>query len=223
MSRNIGVIVAAGKGLRSGFSEPKQFVRLLGKPVLLWSVDCFLEHPAIEEVIVVAASDYIERIAKLVGQNDKLTIVPGGAERADSVRAALNRIGPANDSDTRILIHDAARPGITTRIIHDLIDALDDVEAAAPALEVADALKREAESELTSVDRSNLYRVQTPQAFRYDAIKAAHSELSTQDLVDDLEAAQASGLKVKLISGEERLMKLTFPKDFEVAEKLRKK
>ena len=74
MSRNIGVIVAAGKGLRSGFSEPKQFVRLLGKPVLLWAVDCFLEHPAIEEVIVVAASDYIERIAKLVGQNDKLMI-----------------------------------------------------------------------------------------------------------------------------------------------------
>ena len=75
MSRNIGVIVAAGRGIRSGFKEPKQFVRFLGKPVLLWSVDCFREHPAIAEVIVVVAEDHIDRTTELIGTQANLSLI----------------------------------------------------------------------------------------------------------------------------------------------------
>lgn len=218
MSRNIAVIVAAGKGARSGLSSPKQFAPLLGVPVLLWSVRAFIEHPEINEIIVVVSAENREMVGRMISKFDNVKVIPGGAERSDSVRAALDFIG--EDEDARIFIHDAARPGLSRRVLDDLILSLDHHDAAAPALIVADALKRKRGAALESVDRDGLHRVQTPQAFHLSAIRAAHEALRGENLVDDLEAAQKASLKIGLVPGDQKLMKLTYAEDFEMAESL---
>ena len=218
MSRNIAVIVAAGKGARSGQSVPKQFVPLLGRPILAWSAYCFATHHKIHKVVIVVSDGQEETASEIVSEIDGVQIVQGGAERSDSVRAALAAID--GETDDVVLIHDAARPGLTHAVIDDLLSALQDSQAAAPAVPVADALKIKGETGLESVDRKDLFRVQTPQAFHFGAIIKAHEASSGQNLVDDIEAAQKAGLAIELTAGDPRLMKVTYPEDFEMAERL---
>jgi 2-C-methyl-D-erythritol 4-phosphate cytidylyltransferase/2-C-methyl-D-erythritol 2,4-cyclodiphosphate synthase len=205
------IIVAGGKGTRAGGDLPKQLWKLGSRPLYRWSVETFLEHNAISQIVLVVP----ELEASLYDSSDVL-VTHGGDTRSASVRAGLSRLS-LGDGDY-VLIHDAARPGLSNRVIDDLIAALAEADAAAPALVVSDALKRVEGERLRTVDRNQLYRVQTPQAFRFDAIKTA---LSTgDDLVDDLAAIEAQNGTVRLVDGEERLAKITFPEDFERMERL---
>ena len=218
MSINAAIIVAAGKGLRSGKELPKQFVNLGGKQVLTWSVDAFSTHPKITKIVIVVANEHLEDVRVTYQQLDNVTVVAGGKERADSVRSALDVLKAF--SVDHVLIHDAARPGLSHSIIDDLLEALNEHEAAAPSLKIVDALKRNTEETLVSIDRTDLKRVQTPQAFNYKALCMAHKATQGENLVDDLEAAQRVDLNIALIEGSQSLLKLTYPEDFAMAEQL---
>ncbi|MEM6898609.1 MAG: bifunctional 2-C-methyl-D-erythritol 4-phosphate cytidylyltransferase/2-C-methyl-D-erythritol 2,4-cyclodiphosphate synthase [Pseudomonadota bacterium] len=209
------VIVAAGQGSRMGSGPEKQYRMLLGKPVISWSAEAFLQHESIEQLVIVAPKDSTERMQSIVGSDIK--VVPGGSTRTASVRAGLNALDlPAHAS---VLIHDAARPGLSLGVISSLLDALNDADASAPALLVSDALKSVApDNRLSAVERTPLRRIQTPQAFRLGSIVDALEQ--QEDLVDDLAAIEAIGAKVSLIAGHERLSKLTYEDDFEIMSRL---
>ena len=201
------IIVAAGKGQRAGGDVPKQQRLLAGKPVFRWSLDVFLDHDRIDAVILVVPSGEIDAYREMCPPSVILT--EGGATRTASVQAGLQASGLA--AEDFVLIHDAARPGLTAAIISALIEALSDAEAAAPALPVADALKRQIDGRVQDVDRTDLYRVQTPQAFRFAAISNALS--SDGSFVDDLAAIEAENGRVTLTVGQERLNKITYVED----------
>lgn len=202
------IIVAAGSGRRAGGVE-KQFEPLAGTPVIAWSANSFKSHPQISEVIIVRPQGQRDDLDWLHDHADK--IVEGGDTRTKSVLAGLSSVETSRVG--KVLIHDAARPGLSHAIIDKLIAALDTTDAAAPAIAVSDALKRETpEGSWETVDRNALKRVQTPQAFRTEKIKAALSGQS--NLVDDLAAIEAVGGSISFIPGDERLHKITFAEDF---------
>ena len=206
------VIVAAGEGLRAGQSVPKQFARWRGKPVVRHSAEAFAAA-GISPIIVVipeggdalarAALDYIPGIR----------LVTGGATRQQSVcngLAALEIGAPAN-----VLIHDAARPTLPRAVIERLIAALAVQPGAIPVLPVVDSLAEAADDLMGNpADRSRLRRVQTPQAFRFAAILAAHRAWQGAAAGDDAQIARAAGMSVALVEGDECLSKLTFASDF---------
>lgn len=212
MSRTAVIIVAGGRGNRAGSDKPKQWQALLGRRVIDWSIDAFSRHPSISEVIVVADADLGPP-----GTGQRFTRAEPGATRTLSVLSGLNTL--AAPDDTIVLIHDAARPGIEAGTISALIAALETHDAAAPALPVADALKQQREDVLSTVDRSGLYRIQTPQTFRLGAIRAA-LEAAGADLVDDLSAVEGPGARIRLIAGSIRLSKITYPEDFDMLARL---
>ncbi len=199
----VAVIVAAGSGTRYGAQIPKQFLKLGSKQVWEWSYDALKRHPQIEDTIVV-----IPEGTRLCETEDIRT-VHGGESRTASVLNGLKAL-KCEDS-TPVLIHDAARPGLTASTIDALLSAIQSADAAAPALPVSDALKRETEH-LESVNRDNLFRIQTPQVFRLGDIRSA-LEAAEEGLVDDLEAIQRSGKTIKLVPGRKSLEKITHPGD----------
>jgi 2-C-methyl-D-erythritol 4-phosphate cytidylyltransferase/2-C-methyl-D-erythritol 2,4-cyclodiphosphate synthase len=184
-----------------------------GKPVLRWSVDAAVAA-GIADIVVVAASDEIERTRSLLPAG--VAVVAGGATRTASVRAGLEAL--AGVGIGKVLIHDAARPGLSAGVIAELVAALDGAEAACPALPMTDAVKETGEK-LRSVDRTHLARMQTPQAFRFQLILDAYRNAGDA-AVDDLALVEASGAKVVLTPGRAELMKITHGEDLRVVEKL---
>lgn len=212
MTRAAAIIVAGGQGNRAGADTPKQWQLLLGRRVIDWSIESFSAHPEISDIVVVAAP---ELGAPKAGQ--RFVRAEPGETRTQSVLSGLRALNlPA---ETPVMIHDAARPGIEAATISALIAALGEADAAAPALPVADALKADRGGAFSTVDRAGLWRVQTPQAFRLGAIRAA-LEGAGPDLVDDLAAVESVGARVKLIPGSVRLSKITFPEDFDMLARL---
>lgn len=212
MTRVAVLIVAGGKGLRAGADAPKQWQPLLGRRVIDWSIDVVSRHPVVTDVVVVASRELGKP-----GEGQRFVRAEPGATRTQSVLSGLAALDMPEDA--KVLIHDAARPGIDAELITALIQALDIADAAAPALAVSDALKRHDEGALTTVDRAGLFRVQTPQAFRFGAIRSALTR-SGADLVDDLAAVEAAGARVQLITGSAKLTKITFPEDFDMLARL---
>jgi 2-C-methyl-D-erythritol 4-phosphate cytidylyltransferase/2-C-methyl-D-erythritol 2,4-cyclodiphosphate synthase len=221
-----GVIVAAGRGERAGRAVPKQFEPIGGRQMLAWSTEAFCAHTAIENLVIVAEGRHLplaRAIAAQAGRAGKaaVTVIEGGAARTDSVRNGLEALVAA--APDAVLIHDAARPGVTAAIIEALLAPLADVSGAAPALVVADALKRADSAGLVTGDaaRAGLHRVQTPQAFRFAGILAAYRALPAgAALEDDIAVARAAGLAVRLVPGDMRLSKVTMPEDFDAVARL---
>lgn len=211
------VVVAAGASTRMGVALPKQFQLLGGKPVLRWSVDALLQCEEVAAVVVVVPAPEHARAAGLLPANPRLTLVAGGPTRTESVRNGLKALDGKRLA--KVLIHDAARPGLSPSIIRELIAALDNADAAAPALPVTDALKDIGDKVMRTVSRDRLVRVQTPQAFRFDIISKAIAG-AKDAAVDDLALVEASGARVLLTPGRPELMKITHPEDMAIAEKL---
>jgi 2-C-methyl-D-erythritol 4-phosphate cytidylyltransferase/2-C-methyl-D-erythritol 2,4-cyclodiphosphate synthase len=206
------IIVAAGRGTRVGGDRPKQYQELAGRPVLARTIEAFARHPGIGAIVVVVHPDDRNLFAAFVAGNDEDVItVPGGATRDISVRAGLDA-APAGT--TRVLIHDGARPLASAALIARVIGALDRAAGAAPALAVTDALWKGAEGKVVCPHpRDGLYRAQTPQGFRLDAIRAAHAA-HPGGAADDVEVALAAGLDVAIVEGDEDNLKITHPDDF---------
>ena len=208
------VIVAAGKGLRAGQPLPKQFTLWRGKPLLRHSAEALSTAGA--SVIVVAIPDGADHIAHdaLAGIAG-IQLVAGGATRQISVRNALEMHAQANPP-RRVLIHDAARPHLPVAVVSRLLDALDTAPGAIPVLPVVDSLARDKDGMMAgSAPREQLRRVQTPQAFRFEDILAAHRAWQGDASAgDDAQVAMAAGLEIALVEGDESLRKLTFAEDF---------
>jgi 2-C-methyl-D-erythritol 4-phosphate cytidylyltransferase/2-C-methyl-D-erythritol 2,4-cyclodiphosphate synthase len=210
MGRTVALIVAAGSGSRAGGKVPKQYHRIAGKALLAHAIDN-LAHPRIDAIQVVIGKGQDSLYAEAVGARALPAPVTGGATRRDSVAAGLAALGEAD----AVLVHDAARPFLPGAVIDRLLDALDGHDGAIPALPVVDTLSTRAGDQ---VDRDALVRVQTPQAFRLDAIRAAHATWTGGEPTDDAQVARAAGLDVVLVEGDPALEKLTYEADFIRAE-----
>ena len=212
-----GIIVAAGSGSRAG--GDKQWRSLGGKPVLRWSAEALLNASA-DELIVVVVPGAEPRVAEALAGLSHWRAVAGGETRAQSVRAGLAAL--ACPADQPVLIHDAARPLLERAVIDRLIAALSDADGALPALPVADSLRRGADGLMAGVvERDGLWRAQTPQAFRRETIEAAYAAWTGLDApTDEAVVVERHGGRVALVAGDPRLMKLTYPEDFAMAEAL---
>ncbi len=212
------VIVAAGSGQRAGPGRAKQWRTLAGKPVVRWSVEAMLAASARQVVVVVPADDRDIAAAAFAGLAG-WELADGGATRDQSVLSGLSALRA--DADHPVLVHDAARPFLEPKHILTLLTALRDADGALPALPVADTIKR-ADSDfrvIATVDRTALWRAQTPQAFRLGPLSAAYlSWPSDQAPTDDAAVMERAGGRIVLTPGDTRLIKLTYPEDFAMAE-----
>ncbi|MEC3860982.1 bifunctional 2-C-methyl-D-erythritol 4-phosphate cytidylyltransferase/2-C-methyl-D-erythritol 2,4-cyclodiphosphate synthase [Mesobacterium sp. TK19101] len=202
------LIVAAGRGTRAGGPLPKQWQEVAGKPVARWTLERFA--PLARLVLVIHPNDRDRAQALCAGL--PVLLVDGAAERAGSVLAGLEAL--AGDAPDIVLIHDVARPCVGATTINAVIAALASHDGAAPALPVTDALWTGADGIVTGTrDRAGLYRAQTPQGFRFDAILAAH-RAHPGGAADDVQVARDAGLTVAITEGSEHNLKITGPGDF---------
>jgi 2-C-methyl-D-erythritol 4-phosphate cytidylyltransferase/2-C-methyl-D-erythritol 2,4-cyclodiphosphate synthase len=205
------VIVAAGRGTRAGSGLAKQWRPLAGQRVADWTVQAFTNHPLITRVIVVVNPLDLNHYASL-----GLQCVAGGTTRDASVRAGLEALQDAPPD--QVLIHDVARACITESCITKVIMALNDAPGSAPAIAITDALWRGENAKVVhSHPRDGLFRAQTPQGFHYNAILTAHQN-HTGTALDDVGVAQAAGIDVSIVPGDEDNLKITTPDDFARAE-----
>lgn len=213
----IAVVVAAGRGNRAGGDKPKQYQLIASVPLIRLTIENLLKHPGIHGVCpVINPDDEMLFMAATEGLN-LLPVVYGGHTRQESVFNGLREISDL--APEYVLIHDAARPfpsvGLVSRVIADLSDA----EGAVPALRVVDTLKQGDENNVvtSTVSRDGLWRAQTPQGFRYELLMKAHTQFADENMTDDCAIAEAAGLRVTLVDGDERNIKVTTPEDFERA------
>lgn len=213
------VIVAAGSGTRAGPGQAKQWRLVAGKPVLRWSVEAFLAAGA-AEIVIVTTEEGRNALAELLTGLTGWSAASGGATRAESVQSGLSALSHRPE-DEPVLIHDAARPFVSSKTIEGVLKALEEADAALPALPVADTLKR-AEPDQTPVttSREHLWRAQTPQAARRKTLLAAYATWSDGEPTDDAQVVEAAGGRVAIAPGDPLLMKLTYPEDFAMAERL---
>jgi 2-C-methyl-D-erythritol 4-phosphate cytidylyltransferase / 2-C-methyl-D-erythritol 2,4-cyclodiphosphate synthase len=211
--KTAALIVAAGKGERAGGGVPKQFQLLAGKPLIAHSAAAFAAHPAIDAVYIVIADGQQSQLNYSLKEQN-YNIVLGGAERQDSVIAGLQAIQNAQDFDT-VLIHDAARPLLPATVIDALLLALTTHKGAVPVLSVVDTLARGNGVLAEPVDRAQLFRVQTPQAFHLDTVIAAHAAWQGSHATDDAQMVRAAGFDVMMVQGDNALEKITHFEDFQ--------
>jgi 2-C-methyl-D-erythritol 4-phosphate cytidylyltransferase/2-C-methyl-D-erythritol 2,4-cyclodiphosphate synthase len=207
------LIVAAGKGERLGGGIPKQYRLIGGKPLLRWAVEPFLQHSAIKDVRVVVGAGQEEIAGAALDGLAVGPLIEGGAARSDSVVAGLDAV----QSDA-ILIHDAARPFCPYGVIDRLVASLEFHDGAAPVLAVGDTLARATDQIGDPIERSGLVRVQTPQAFRTEALRNAYARWTGASPTDETTVLRAAGMSVAAVSGDPALDKLTSPDDWARAE-----
>jgi 2-C-methyl-D-erythritol 4-phosphate cytidylyltransferase/2-C-methyl-D-erythritol 2,4-cyclodiphosphate synthase len=212
----VALVVAAGSGSRAGGELPKQYRPLAGKALLAHAIDS-LRRAGVGETRVVIGAGQEALYREAVGERSLPAPIPGGAERQDSVLSGLEAIAAQGGAST-ILIHDAARPFVPAAVVRRLGEALGGADGAVPVLPVVDTLARAGERLGEAVARDGLVRVQTPQAFRFDAILAAHRRWSGPAATDDAQVARAAGLEVATVAGDPALEKLTHEEDFARAE-----
>lgn len=214
------LIVAAGKGTRAGGDIPKQYQLVGGVPVLTRSINAVLASP-VDQVCVVIHPDHRAQYDEAISSIDDARLLPpatGADERALSVRAGLE--GLVALPPAKVLIHDAARPFVSSETIAEIIAALDDHDGAIAAVPVIDALRREEDGMCgPAVARDGIWRAQTPQGFHFDKILAAHRANTEQMIADDAEVARQHGLTVKLVRSSAENFKITTPDDFTRAER----
>ncbi len=209
------LIVAAGAGSRTGLDLPKQFELTGGKAMVRHSVESFSSHAAIDQTWIVIAEGQEEQLDKALGADSHHQIVIGGATRQQSVFNGLTAIRNGGGAKN-ILVHDAARPFVSHEIIDRLVDRLRSVAAAIPVLPCVDTMVQIHDNRLDqTVDRDSLWRVQTPQAFDFAKLLAAHERFpATENASDDAQIFRAAGHAVTVVDGDEALKKYTLPGDF---------
>ncbi len=215
------IIPAAGTGNRMANVLPKQYLPLAGKPMISHVIQVFFNHPRIASIhLALSPEDEFWRSLTLNPETKLKLHYTGGASRSETVLNTLQAIDVADDD--WILVHDAARPGLSTTLLESLLDALqDDAVGGLLAMPVADTLKKSDEKNRveTTVSRQHLWQAQTPQMFRYATLKKALSEFDGS-ATDEAEAIEAHGLQPKLVLGELANLKVTYPQDLQMLEAL---
>jgi 2-C-methyl-D-erythritol 4-phosphate cytidylyltransferase len=225
MKRDVGVIiVAAGSGSRTGSKELKQFRWVAGKPMLLHSIQTFQARADVAMVVCVLPREYVGDPPPWIFQSDadRLLLSVGGRERSESVANGLEDLPTECEI---VVIHDAARPLITNETIGRVIDEARQGNGAVAAVPVVDTLKRvDSDGKIVeTVDRFELWRAQTPQAFPRKVIERAHREAREADRItatDDAALCEQIGLPVVVVRGSERAHKITDENDFALVEAL---
>lgn len=218
--RTFVLVVAAGSGQRFGGDLPKQYQPLAGKPMLRHSLETFAAHPGIAGIVVAIHPTQHELYeSAAAGVAKLLPPVDGGATRQGSVLNGLERL--AAERPDYVLIHDAARPLIDGETIGRTIAALAQHPAILVAVPVVDTIKRGTGERVgDTVDRRDLWRAQTPQAFHFHSILEAHRKVAGGELTDDAAVAEAAGIPVTFVMGSERNFKVTTQDDMERAERM---
>jgi 2-C-methyl-D-erythritol 4-phosphate cytidylyltransferase len=211
----VGIVAAAGSGLRLGADLPKALVPLAGRPLVCWAVDALRAGGAAEVVVAVPPAERKAFATALAG----VRLVDGGSSRTASVRATLAVIGPEVDA---VLVHDAARPLTPPQVVARVLTALGGgARAVVPVLPVVDTtvVVDEAGLVVDAVPRAPLRRVQTPQGFDRATLAGAYAALAPDaDLTDDAAVVRAAGVPVVTVEGDERAAKVTVPHDLAMAE-----
>ncbi|ANP44504.1 bifunctional 2-C-methyl-D-erythritol 4-phosphate cytidylyltransferase/2-C-methyl-D-erythritol 2,4-cyclodiphosphate synthase [Candidatus Viadribacter manganicus] len=213
------VIVAGGRGARAGGEIPKQYLGLRGKPVLAWSALAFAEA-GVGEIVIACAPEHAELCRTATAGVPGVRLVDGGSTRTASVQNALAAL---SDADV-ILVHDAARPGLNAAHVKSLISEVQSgARAVAPALAIADTLRRTDQDGriIEDVARDGLMRIQTPQAFHAETLRLAYAALRLNEtMTDDVAVVRACDVEAKLIPGDPKLMKITYPEDMAMLERM---
>ncbi len=213
--------MAAGAGERFGEDRPKQYLSLLGRPMLVWSVGRFAAHPAVTSITVVVAPGEEDRAGQILSEHnpDKVgRIVAGGDTRQQSVSLGLRSLDAGSK---RVLVHDAARPCMSDDLLNRLIDALDECDAVIPALPAVDTLIHEQDGVLDAIiDRVHVCGVQTPQGFTTGLLLKAHERAASRGFTssDDGSLVYALEEPVRVVHGERTNIKITVAEDFPIAE-----
>lgn len=210
------VIVGAGSGQRMGMD--KVFMSLAEKPLIAWSVDLCQSCELVEQIVIVLNEDKLDLGQKLVaerGWSKVVAVCPGGDRRQDSVRRGLNKLKGCD----WVVIHDGARPFLTADLIRDGLEAATSTGAAVAAVPVKDTIKVSGSDLMVreTLNRQELWVVQTPQVFRFDIITNAHKQIK-DDVTDDASMVERTGCKVKLYMGSYDNIKITTPEDLVLAE-----
>src|SRR3954469_1126368 len=212
------IVAAAGRGDRLGADRPKAFVGLGGRVLLAESIERLDARPQVDAIIVAAPEGWEEPailLAEELAADKVVSVVAGGATRSSSVAAALAEVG---DDAEAVLVHDAARPLVTDALVERLLAALAaGWDGAVPVLAGADTVKRVEEGRVVeTLDRGALAVVQTPQAFRADALRAAYA--AGGEATDCAALVEAQGGRVTVVDGDPRMIKITTPADLELVE-----
>ena len=215
------IIVAAGKSERMGAGADKAFLNLGPKPVVAYSLLAFERSPEIDQIILVVRKDQqvaAKAVARMFGISKLAKIVPGGARRQDSVMNGLKEL----DSDARIVVvHDGARPCVTSDTIAEVVKLAKRSDAAVVGRRIWDTVKRveKGTSVAATEDRTKLWAVQTPQAFKTQLLKRAYEALEAEkkDVTDDAQAVELIGASVKIYETNKPNLKITTVEDLQIA------
>jgi 2-C-methyl-D-erythritol 4-phosphate cytidylyltransferase len=220
------IIPAAGAGSRMANVLPKQYLPLAGKPMISHTIQVFFNHPRIASIhLALSPDDGFWRTLTLDPASKLKLHYTGGESRAETVLNTLNAIEIADDD--WVLVHDAARPGLTHALLDNLLNTLEnDNVGGLLALPLADTLKQADSANRTkkTIPRTDLWQAQTPQMFKYGVLKHALEanihKPSSHAFTDEASAIEALGLSPKLVQGELRNLKVTYPQDLELLEAL---
>ena len=218
MNKVSAIILAAGSGSR--FGEKKQFKKLNGKPIWVYSLDTFVQSECVDELILVIPNDSLENLKQSksfisLNKKNNIKLVPGGESRNDSVLNGLKAVKKVNDI---ACIHDAARPFIKTSYIKYSIEACSEFDGAIIAIPAIDTVKK-ADNQIieNTIDRKSLWMAQTPQTFKKDKLLYAIKNSSHLNITDECMLMEEANFKIKLIKGDYSNFKITNEIDWELA------
>ncbi len=224
VQQHVALIPAAGVGARMAAGNPKQYLAIGAKPMLRHTVDAFLSSPLIAHTYVVVSADdpFIDGVLPdAQEQGSRVTVLRcGGATRMESIRNGLHALADVLGAQDRVLVHDAARPGLNAALIERLIvETGDHAAGGLLALPVVDTVKRSAADAVATVPRDGLWLAQTPQMFSYALLcRALDAATDPAAITDDASAVEALGLAPRLVEGHPRNLKVTLPSDIRIAE-----
>ena len=225
-----GVIVAGGVGMRLGADRPKQFLDLNGKPIIMHTLQAFLECRELDQIYMGVHPEWMEHMADLVGtyvekeEQERVHLVPGGAERNETIMNVIDQIEAdfGTEDVHYIITQDGVRPFVSQRLIKEHVEAVaafDAVDTAIPAVDtIIVSMDGETISEIP--ERKYLYQSQTPQSFRMDLLKKLYMELTEDEkkiLTDACKICTVRGVPVRMVMGDVTNMKITTAADFEIA------
>ncbi len=218
MTKNAVIIPAAGSGTRMKLDYPKQYHEIAGAPILIHTIQAFIHHPKIDTVVVVVPADRLNSTTLLVNKFnlEQVQLVAGGARRQDSVYNGLSSLSPETDI---VLVHDGARPMVTSELISDCLRAAQNGGGAIAAVPVTDTIKKGSISNqvVATVDREGLWKAQTPQAAPYKLLMQAYVVNGDEDVTDESSLLEKAGIPVTLVEGSETNIKVTRPEDILLA------
>ncbi len=215
---HFAIITAGGTGQRMGSISPKQFLRIGQKPVIIHTIEKFLQFKSDIEIILTLPEVYFEDwnlIKKEFLPNSGIQLVKGGETRFDSIKNALNAI---SHKKGLVAIHDAVRPFVPVNLIRDCFEKANEYGSGVAAIELKDSIRELDENKSFARDRSKYRLMQTPQAFDLEKIKFAYSKVSSQNFTDDAGVWENAGNEVYFVQGARLNIKITYPEDIIMAE-----